>query len=132
MPISLKAIALCAAFTSTAVRADDIIAEYHFLVSHQDMVNSQGEPLHDFAAIVAQDRANYHRFGKADEADAGDPIFGSRQMRARIPEFYNAGSGVDNLYADPLNSGIRELFVRVLIMGQDGRVTRLEVLPVAG
>lgn len=70
------------------------IARYYVELGPQDFFNSSGTRLRDGAAIFQQDRANYHRFGIRHGGDGGDPVFGSRDMRARIPSlFANGPSG---------------------------------------
>jgi hypothetical protein len=73
-----------AALCALPAVADDLIAEYYSRISPRDMVNSSGEPLRDWCAMIQQDRANYHRFGMPDADDQGDPIFASREARAAI------------------------------------------------
>ncbi|MEM7074212.1 MAG: hypothetical protein AAGA28_13695 [Pseudomonadota bacterium] len=88
--------ALCCAFAASfapAVWAQDWnqIAYYVAWIGPEDMRNSGGARLTDFGAVLQQDRANYHRFGIRHPQDEGDPVFGDRAQRARIPELYRAG-----------------------------------------
>ncbi|MBS0123767.1 hypothetical protein [Thetidibacter halocola] len=71
--------------------AQEIVASYYAALGAQDYHNSRGARLGNFAAVIQQDRANFHRFGWRDPQDEGDPIFGSREMRSRIPELFDAG-----------------------------------------
>jgi hypothetical protein len=82
----LHAAVLAGAVSVAAVpaAAQELIAEYYAWIGPQDMVNSSGERLRDWCAMIQQDRANYHRFGLRDEGDWGDPVFGSREARAAI------------------------------------------------
>ena len=61
-----------------------LMAKYIADIGPQDHFNSSGALLTTFAALLAQDRANYHRFGIRHPNDGSDPIFGSRAMRAQI------------------------------------------------
>lgn len=66
------------------VHAQSLMGEYYTTISARDMVNSSGARLGNACAIIQQDRANYHRFGKRDDGDQGDPVFADGTMRARI------------------------------------------------
>lgn len=71
--------------------AQQTAATYFAALGPQDHVNSSGAPLGSFAAILQQDRANYHRFGRRDAHDEGDPFFGDAEVRAMIPALFAAG-----------------------------------------
>jgi len=71
------------AFSSSAA-AQDLMAVYDARLDPHDLVNSSGQPLGSVCAVVQQDRANYHRFGKRGQVDETDPIFADKTMRARI------------------------------------------------
>jgi hypothetical protein len=90
MPRRLS-LALAAALACGApVSAQQTITAYFMSIGPQDTVNSRGAPLTSFAQMVQQDRANFHRFGRADPADEGDGVFADRQMRAMIPALVGA------------------------------------------
>ncbi len=55
---------------------------YRARLSTRDHVNSKGKPLDAALAVVRQDRANVHKFGKADQDDTLDSTFSSRKMRS--------------------------------------------------
>jgi hypothetical protein len=55
---------------------------YHARLSEQDHYNAGGRRLRSVAAILEQDRANFHRFGKRDRSDQTDPFFKSGAHRA--------------------------------------------------
>lgn len=57
------------------------IVSYHARLSEQDHRDSAGRRLTSVAAILSQDRANYHRFHKRDPNDQGDSFFNSAQHR---------------------------------------------------
>lgn len=71
---------------SGASAQDSRIGSYMAYLGPGDLVNSGGARLSDAAAIVAQDRANYHRFGIRHAQDDTDPWFASRGHRMAIPE----------------------------------------------
>jgi len=58
------------------------LAQYNALLSEKDHVNSSGVRLNSAAAIIRQDRANYHKFHRRDSADEWDPYFSSKENRS--------------------------------------------------
>ncbi|MEP3278996.1 MAG: hypothetical protein ABJN26_00355 [Stappiaceae bacterium] len=111
--------------------AQEMIAEYLTWLGPQDVVNSRGIRLKSFGAVLAQDRANYHRFGIRQELDTSDPIFGDRTMRSALPQLYQAGRQVDAYIFDDVMSG-QGHYVIIRIMGNGGRVTHVDVYEGAG
>jgi hypothetical protein len=79
---AIAAILLSAGF---AVAQDAPIGTYMALIGPEDLTNSSGARLTDAGAIIAQDRANFHRFGIRHALDESDPWFGSRGHRMAIP-----------------------------------------------
>ncbi len=75
---------------------------YQARLSPADHYNSRGQRLQDAAAIIRQDRANVHRFGKRDPEDQLDAYFGSKANRGRMEAMLRNGS------ADP---GVRSAIV---------------------
>ncbi|MEM7177170.1 MAG: hypothetical protein AAF503_05660 [Pseudomonadota bacterium] len=65
---------------------DTRIGSYMALIGPEDLTNSSGARLTNAPAIIAQDRANYHRFGIRHELDETDPWFAGRGHRMAIPE----------------------------------------------
>ena len=61
--------------TITQARADVLLDEYVAELSWKDHFNSNGERLDSAAAIIRQDRANFHRYGRIDQADTHDGYF---------------------------------------------------------
>ncbi|OAN75548.1 hypothetical protein A8B78_16170 [Jannaschia sp. EhC01] len=75
------------ALAATGASAQDqAIGTYMTLLGPEDLVNSSGVRLQSAAAIVAQDRANYHRFGIRHQGDQSDPWFSGRGHRMAIPD----------------------------------------------
>ena len=72
-------------------RAEEHLGSYQARLSSGDHFNSEGERLRSAAAIIRQDRANYHRFGIRDGEDEYDSYFGSIGNRSRLEEMLNAG-----------------------------------------
>lgn len=57
----------------------------------QDHFNSKGKRLKSAAAIIRQDRANYHKFGKRDAIDEGDRFFNNKKNRDILELMLNNG-----------------------------------------
>ena len=85
-------LALSAAIAAQPAAAAEPTDGFCTTITAVDRVNSSGKKLTDVAAILQQDRANYHRFGRADAGDDGDVSFASAEARARIPAMLKAGS----------------------------------------
>jgi hypothetical protein len=75
----------------------DFLGSYYARLSSNDHYNSKGNRLRNAAAIVRQDRANYHRFHIRDSEDNWDSVFGSKQNRARMERMLNRGSWTKGL-----------------------------------
>ena len=132
--IKLKIAALMIAFSpllTTPVVAEELIAEYLAWLDARDTVTSRGVKLKSFGAVLAQDRANFHQFGIRQDLDTDDPVFGSRDMREKLPDFYKAGRPVETYIHTDVMSG-RGHYVIVRIFGSNGRVTHVNVHEGAG
>jgi len=81
MKTILFLLALATCCLALPVSAYDGIDLYDCRISAQDRVNSRGEKLLSIRDILAQDRANYHRFGKRDRQDSGDYSFRTAEGR---------------------------------------------------
>ena len=68
-----------------------LVGEYTARIGPQDRVNSSGDRLDTVAAILRQDRANYHRFDQADAEDEGDPVFTTPDERGRFERLIARG-----------------------------------------
>ncbi|MEO0381961.1 MAG: hypothetical protein AAF234_00290 [Pseudomonadota bacterium] len=68
-----------------------VLADYTTRISAQDKVNSVGDRLETAAAILRQDRANYHRFDQPDAEDEGDDVFDDRHERGRFERLMSRG-----------------------------------------
>lgn len=116
---------------ATPVIAEEVIAEYLTWLDAKDTVTSKGIKLDSFGAVLAQDRANYHRFGIRQELDTGDAIFSNKDMRAKLPQLYQAGRPVEAYIRDNVMSG-RGHYVYVRVMGKNGKITHVNVYEGAG
>ncbi len=72
-------------------QAQQMMAAYFAELGYEDYFNSRGAPLTDAAAVLQQDRANFHRFGIRHQGDDSDAYFGDQGSRAAIPNLFRAG-----------------------------------------
>ena len=70
---------------------DDIVAVYSARLSRQDHYASDGVPLESPAAVIRQDRANYHKFHRPDTEDDDDNFFDSAEHRALLERALERG-----------------------------------------
>lgn len=71
--------------------ADELIETYTAVLSERDHYNSSGERLKEAAAIIRQDRANFHKYGKRDNGDESDKFFASARNREILERFLKRG-----------------------------------------
>jgi len=70
----------------------ELLCTYEARISEQDQHNSKGESLLQgdkvstaiAAAIIRQDRANYHEFDRRDDEDQDDCVFADKSNRASL------------------------------------------------
>ena len=113
----LSILLLVLVLATPAARAQTLIAEYYTLIGPADLYNSSGTQLGDFGAILQQDRANYHRFGRADDLDGWDPIFSDPGQRARIPQLWQIAPGSEYIPDAALSGKLIYLWIRVFGVG---------------
>ena len=111
-------------FAGTAV-AQELIVSYTAQLSERDHFNSNGQRLTSAAAIIRQDRANYHRFGLRDAADQWDPVFADMGARARMESLLNRGTSDASAIRAIVNG---TPLVTVEVWGFAGRVEYVNVI----
>jgi hypothetical protein len=85
-------ITLCATiFAAYPSKAQQLLERYQALLSDRDHFNSSGQRLTSAAAIIRQDRANYHRFGLRDAEDENDRFFANATNRAALEKLLERG-----------------------------------------
>ena len=77
---------------SSTAFAQELLDSYIARIGPNDHFNSRGVRLKSAAAIIRQDRANFHKFGKADAEDEYDSYFGSKANRANMERMLRNGS----------------------------------------
>ncbi|MEX1663357.1 hypothetical protein AB4874_17245 [Thioclava sp. 15-R06ZXC-3] len=115
---------------STAAIAQQVVDSYVAVIGPQDRFNSSGAALTQPGQILAQDRANFHRFGIRQDGDTADRTFLTTEKRARIPALLGSGS-VDPAVARAILGG-QDAPVLVEVLGSAGRATGLRVTLVTG
>src|SRR3984885_5074198 len=86
------ALAIAAAtWMPTLAQAQQLIGSYVALLSEADHFNSNGQRLTSAAAIIRQDRANFHRFGIRDPEDQDDTFFADEGNRAALERMLENG-----------------------------------------
>lgn len=116
---------------ANGANAQDFMGEYLAWLGPNDIRNSSGVKMKSLGDVVAQDRANFHRFGVIDELDTGDPYFSQRSLRTRIPQLVKAGRSVEKYIINDVLSG-RGHYVYIRLYGINGRITRMDVHEGAG
>ena len=82
---------------SANVLASDYLCSYQARISNDDKFNSSGNYIatqysrNVVAAIIRQERANFHKFGVRNDEDQGDCVFASKENRARLERWLASG-----------------------------------------
>lgn len=118
MPLFRNVVFLGLALFASPAHAQEIIEEYRAYISQQDLYNSSGDRLTKPWEIIRQDRANYHRFGRADPDDYYDSFFASEQNRAIAENIIRKGRIEDSAGRSLVDGNV---FVRVQIYGRGNR-----------
>ncbi len=107
MKISALFLSLGLCFISQVNACDDEaepLVVYTAKLGVQDHFNSKGTRLQDVAAIIRQDRANFHKFGKADKQDEWDSFFNSKKNRALLEKMLRNSKHSKRAYNKIINS----------------------------
>ena len=95
-----------AAAAATPAAAADLIGSYNAFLSRADHYNSNGERLTSAAAIIRQDRANFHKFGIQDDQDESDNYFDNTNNRAVLEQMLNDGNSDPGVLSRIVNSNV--------------------------
>lgn len=96
----------------SAQTASDPIESYCATMGKRDHFASDGYPLDNAAAIIRQDRANFHAFGKRDPSDENDSTFSSKANRAALEGWLRAGS-IDADAEDAIVNGTPDVCIDI-------------------
>jgi hypothetical protein len=105
--------------------ADSVIASYHAYIGVDDLYNSKGELLSAPWQVLRQDRANYHRYGIAQQGDDWDPVFHDVKAREALERLLQRGSLSPAARADIMRSDTQ---VHITIWGQGRTATYVDVV----
>jgi hypothetical protein len=115
-------------YAPTFSHAQQLIGSYVALLSEADHFNSNGQRLTSAAAIIRQDRANFHRYGIRDPEDEGDTFFADEGNRAALEQMLERGRADPGVISRIVNGtpiirvdiyrGINGPFVVVNLMDQ--------------
>lgn len=95
--------ALCAPQPS---KAQEMVESYVAFLSEADHFNSNGERLRSAAAIIRQDRANFHRFGRRDPDDQDDMFFAKAENRDALERMLERGQASPGVLSRIVNGTV--------------------------
>ena len=91
---------------ATPAAAAELIGSYNAFLSRADHYNSQGERLTTAAAIIRQDRANFHKFGIQDDQDESDNYFDNVNNRAVLERMISDGDSAPGVLSRIVGSNV--------------------------
>jgi hypothetical protein len=97
---------------SSSGYAEPLLESYTARLSSEDHVNSNGERLESAAAIIRQDRANYHKFNIRDSEDQFDSVFADKDNRDRLEAMLKKGF-ISNATKDSIVNDTPVIFVKI-------------------
>ena len=106
-----KTLLACAAvfglsLAAAPASAAELIGSYNAWLSRADHYNSQGQRLTTAAAIIRQDRANFHKYGIQDPADEDDSYFDNVNNRALLEQMLNDGTSDPDVLRRIVNGNV--------------------------
>lgn len=120
--VALLAAALC----PMPVKAQQLVECYRAFLSEADHFNSNGQRLSSAAAIIRQDRANFHRFGVRDPGDESDSFFADEGNRAALERLIARGRSTRGAISRIVNSTVS---IRTCVyIGPEGQFVDVTVL----
>jgi hypothetical protein len=99
----IRALAIGIAIGAPTLAQAQQFGSYVALLSEADHFNSSGQRLTSAAAIIRQDRANFHRFGIKDPQDEGDAFFADEGNRAALEQMLERGRAEPGVIARIVN-----------------------------
>lgn len=114
-------------FSAPSALADSFIETYVAHLSNRDHFNSNGKRLRTAAAILRQDRANVHRFGRRDEGDERDGLFHLIHNREVFEQLIERGSA-DPAAINAIVNGTPYVRVTVFKNSAGYRYLKIDVL----
>lgn len=90
-----------------------IVASYKAHLSAHDHFSSTGSRLSNAAAIIRQDRANFHKFGLRDTQDESDDFFSNATNREAMEQMLSK-KNINNSLAKEIINGNPLILVQVI------------------
>jgi len=106
---------------------DYLLEDYRAWIGRQDLFNSRGQRLTQPWQIIRQDRANFHRFGRADPGDEWDSFFSSASNRDRMERMLMRGNISPSAARAIVGGGVL-IQVEIFGRGTVGNAIRVTVL----
>jgi hypothetical protein len=104
LPRTILVAASLLALTVPAIAGDcDLQDSYVARLSERDHFNSNGQRLGSAAAIIRQDRANFHAFRMRDPEDQSDGFFSLKSNRALMERLLRNGSATPGVLSAIVN-----------------------------
>ncbi|WP_425038454.1 hypothetical protein [Primorskyibacter sp. S187A] len=129
--ILMSATCLCLLLAADPAYAEDYLGSYTAYIGPEDFYNSSGARISSVCGVLQQDRTNYHRFGKRDPQDQGDPYFATPAARAVIGRACVAAQGHQPRIIDAIRAG-RPIAVPVTVIGSGTTPMRVIFGEIAG
>jgi hypothetical protein len=89
--VLMLVLVICTVSVSRPTQAQQLLEQYQALLSEKDHFSSSGQRLTSAAAVIRQDRANFHRFGLRDQADENDRFFANIDNRSALERMLERG-----------------------------------------
>ena len=122
-------LAVCGALASASsgkAQQQQPMESYVAFLSEADHFNSSGERLRTAAAIIRQDRANFHRFGRRDQGDESESFFADAANREALEQMLEHGHAAPGVISRIVNG---TALIRVdIFRGSGGPFIRVTVL----
>ena len=101
------ALAICGALCAPQPsKAQEMVESYVAFLSEADHFNSNGERLRSAAAIIRQDRANFHRFSRRDPDDQDDMFFANAENRDALERMLERGQAAPGVLSRIVNGTV--------------------------
>lgn len=91
------------AWVASPVGANQFIDSYTARLSIDDHFNTEGVRLNSAAAVIRQDRANFHQFSIRDGEDTYDSVFDNVDNRATLERLLNNGNMSESMKQTIIN-----------------------------
>ena len=124
MRAAIAGLVLALATAVSPAWAEELITSYTAYLSERDHFNSNGQRLNTAAAIIRQDRANYHRFFARDSGDEWDSVFASIDARERMETLLSRGTSSPGAIQAIVNG---TPWITVEVWGWAGRIDYVNV-----